>query len=143
MTLLKTSLTALAGAAILATTIGAASAAPNRGDRGFRLPGPLATPVINRRIDNQRNRIRKGIRTGQLTRYERRYLRENLREIRWAKRRMARDGIITVRERYRLMDMLDANGRKIRRLKTNNRRVRYGRFDPRRWYDRFDVRFRY
>ena len=143
MKVLKTSLTALAGAAILATTIGTASAAPNRGDREFRLPGPLTTPLINRRMENQRKRIRRGIRSGELTRYERRYLRENLRDIRWTKRRMARDGVITVRERYRLMSMLDANGRKIRRLKNNNRRVRYDRFDPRRWYDRFDVRFRF
>ena len=117
-----------AAATLAIATVGAHTASAQYGGYGaVKRAGNLHTPGIDRRMDNQRHRIRKGIRKGQLTRFEARRLRVGLRDIRREKRYMARDGHIGRGERVRLHRMLDRNSHKIRRLKHN------GRFAGRGW----------
>ena len=80
-----------------------------------------ATPRINRRIRRQSRRIRRGRRDGSLTRYEARRLWSGLRRIQFARLRAASDGIVTMRERFRLHRKLDRNSRRIWRLRHNGR----------------------
>ena len=83
------------------------------------------TPRINQRIQNQRQRIRKGVRIGDLTRPQARRLRERLADIRDAKRQFARDGHISWRERRRLRRMLRRNSRRIAMARHGIRVWRY------------------
>lgn len=82
----------------------------------------LATPVIDRRIANQRRRIRRGRRVGRLTRIEAVRLRSRLFAIRSVRRFARLDGRVTRAERRRMIQMLDTNSKRIRRLSRNGRR---------------------
>jgi len=86
---------------------------------------------INRREDNQRDRIRQGIRSGELTRGEARRLIDQQRRIeRYEQRSRWDGGGLDYRERQRLDRMLDRSNRDIYREKNDRQdRDRY-----RRWY---------
>lgn len=84
--------------------------------------GRVATPVINRRIARQSQRIRNGRRTGWLTRFEALRLNGRLVAIRSALKMARFDGRVSPRERNRLLWMLDANSRRIAQLGRNGRR---------------------
>lgn len=75
---------------------------------------------IQHRIDAQEREIRKGIRDGSLNRREASILRNNInqikREYKIAKRT---DRYVSMEERARLDNMLDRNGRMIRRMENN------------------------
>ncbi|MEO0619024.1 MAG: hypothetical protein AAFZ01_07065 [Pseudomonadota bacterium] len=92
--------------------------------------GNLRTPGINRRLANQQLRIRNGFRSGRLTFGEARRVRKGVKRVRNALRRARFDGHVSRFERRRLHNMLDRNGRKIRRLANNGRFARGLRRKP-------------
>jgi len=82
---------------------------------------------VRKRLKRQRDRIERALERGDLRRGEERRLREGLREIRRTFRAYRdNDGYIGRHEEAALMEMLDRNGRRIRRL-ANNDRVAGGR----------------
>ncbi|MEL7544309.1 MAG: hypothetical protein AAGJ70_11100 [Pseudomonadota bacterium] len=92
-----------------------------RNRRGVRPFGNLRTPGINRRLNRQRNRIRNARRNGRLTFGEARRVRKGLKRVRRALHIARFDGHVSRFERRKLHNMLDRNGRKIRRLANNGR----------------------
>ena len=60
---------------------------------------PNATPVINKRQQNQKDRIQQGVKSGELTKREARKLRKEEKEIRKEKRAAKADGTVTKQER--------------------------------------------
>lgn len=77
---------------------------------------------VRNRIRNQRNRIERALNRGDLRRGEERRLREGLREIRRTFRAYRdNDGYIGRFEEAQLMDMLNRNSKRIRRLANNDR----------------------
>jgi hypothetical protein len=81
-----------------------------------------ATPVINRRIARQAQRIRNGRRMGWLTRFEALRVNGRLVAIRSALKVARFDGRVSGRERSPIQSMLDANSTRIARLARNDRR---------------------
>ncbi len=79
------------------------------------------TPWVDRMIDRQGERIRRGRQRGLLTRIERVRLRGHLSAIRTARRIAKLDGRISRRERRGLVNMVDANAERIRRMMRNHR----------------------
>lgn len=90
----------------------------------------IDTPRIDRRIERQRMRIRRGRRSGDLTWREARRLRRGLKRIVRAKQYAMNDDRVTRYERRELLALLDDNGQKIRRLRHNDRTAnrRFRRF---------------
>ncbi len=85
-----------------------------------------ADAQVNRRQDNQQQRIDRGVRTGQITGREADRLQRNQNKIARAEDRMrSSGGRLTNRERARLDNRQDRAGSKIRRQR--NDRQRYGR----------------
>lgn len=73
------------------------------------------TPIINKREQQQRQRIRRGIRTDELTRREAARLTAQQAAIRGYEARAKSDGRLSCRERRRLDSMLDRASRNIYR----------------------------
>ncbi|GGE96893.1 hypothetical protein [Sphingomonas prati] len=85
-----------------------------------------ADAQVNRRQDNQQQRIDRGVRSGQITGREADRLQRNQNNIARAEDRMrSSGGRLTNRERARLDNRQDRAGSKIRRQR--NDRQRYGR----------------
>lgn len=76
---------------------------------------------IDRRQQEQRERIQQGVRSGELTRREANRLRFDQFQIRRQERRAEADGVLTARERFRINRNLNESSRDIRRLKNNRR----------------------
>lgn len=148
MSIKKIALTALAAAALAAPTLATADAhhidkkrdhaikkhnnfnkfdkyddfvRAKRKKNHLRHAGNLRTPGIDRRIERQRDRIRNGRRSGDLTWNEARKLRKGLRRIVRARRIAKFDGNVSGYERRDLRDMLNHNGKRIRRLRNNHK----------------------
>ena len=79
------------------------------------------TPEINRRERRQRRRIRQGVRSGQLTKAEAARLRAEQRRIAAEKRRAKANGVVTRRERRKLVRAENRANRRIYRAKHNRR----------------------
>ena len=82
---------------------------------GFSATSFAHTPAINKREQNQRQRIRRGIRTDELTRREALRLTAQQAAIRRYEACAKSDGRFTRRERRRVDSMLDRAGRDIYR----------------------------
>lgn len=89
--------------------------ANRRDGRRFNRFGSVATPLISRRIRNQMRRIRIGRETGRLSRFKSMRLRGRVFAIRSALQFAKLDGRVARYERRRLIGMLNANSRRIRR----------------------------
>lgn len=76
---------------------------------------------IEKRMDNQRHRIRNGVRSGELTRKEAKRLRKQQRKIARLERRFMRDGFLDRREYREINSRLDTASNRIYRLKHNDR----------------------
>ena len=125
---------ALAAATALALLVPAATAAnAHPGDVQFVRHGSVYTPVIDRRFDRQRKRIRHARRDGSLTWLEARRLRSSLANIRRQLWLASMDGKVTRHERQHVNQMLDRSRRRITRY-CNNDRVRFGGRDGV-WWD--------
>ena len=115
----KTLLAALIGS-VIALSLGTAWAQPGPHGDGPQYRQQRRAYNIQHRIDVQEREIRNGIRTGALSRQEARILRDNIsqikREYKFAKRT---DRYVSMEERARLDNMLDRNGRMIRRMENN------------------------
>ena len=119
--MLKSIQIATLGALLVATPL-AANAAP--GDRFFDRDhriGNTFTPGIDKRIDRQKRRIRRGRRSGDLTFGEFQRLKFGLMRIRMARQFAKIDGHVSRHERRRLHRLLDRHSRKINRLRNNHR----------------------
>lgn len=140
MTNLKSMIAATAASlAVMAPLAGAAEADYNGFRKGNRhvdvrpvpthVRGPnrrydhraMYTPRIDMRIATQGRRIRNGRLAGRLTRFEAIRLRGRLFAIKSARSFARIDGVVTFKERRRLMVMLDDNSHRIRRLAHNGR----------------------
>jgi septal ring factor EnvC (AmiA/AmiB activator) len=104
---MKTRLTMIAGALVLAAATSA-----------------LSAPTIHERIDHMQARIERGIKSGDLTRREADGLRTELREIRRREARMRDDGRLSERERAALHADLDRLDRHITREKRDDQKRR-------------------
>lgn len=94
-------------------------------DQTWYRPGWNRDPGVDRRQDNQHDRIRQGIRSGELTRGETRGLRQDQREIRQEEREYRSDGKLTRDERRDLHQDLNQASRDIYEQKHDDeRRVR-------------------
>jgi len=126
MTHIKLALAAATALALLVPATTAANAKPN--EAHFVRHSSVYTPVVDRRIDRQRKRIRHARRDGSLTWWEAQKLRSRLAGIRRELRYASLDGKVTRYERRHLNRMLDRNNRRIVRM-CNNDRISYrGRF---------------
>lgn len=74
---------------------------------------------VQDRIDRQQSRIDKGIASGELTRHEADIVMDNLSYIRKKYDKMARDGVLTLKELEKLDKMLDENSKMIYRKEHN------------------------
>jgi hypothetical protein len=83
--------------------------------------GDVRTPLIDKRIANQQQRIQRGIGRGGLTRFEALRLKRRLAVIRGAVRMARFDGDVTRAERRKILGMLDVNSDRIARLAHNRR----------------------
>ena len=79
------------------------------------------TPYINRRQENQQDRIRQGIKSGELTRHEAVRLERESGRIQGEKLIDKSDGHVTQGERRQLDRQLNRESRQIYRLKHNER----------------------
>jgi len=77
----------------------------------------IATPGVNERQENQRDRLQQGVASGELTRSEAARSRKDQREIRRTEKRMKADGDMTKRERARLQHKQNKASRKLARNK--------------------------
>jgi hypothetical protein len=77
------------------------------------------TPLVNKRQQNQKERIAKGLYSGKLTIKETGKLLKQQREIRQFERQAKSDGNVTFVERLRLHRKLNQAGRSIKNQKTN------------------------
>ncbi|MFY0614061.1 MAG: hypothetical protein JXQ99_21210 [Hyphomicrobiaceae bacterium] len=77
-------------------------------------------PGIDRRIERQMRRIRRGVRRGQLTRWETMRLRSRIFTIRSVRQFARLDGHVSGRERREIVRMLNQNSQLIRQLKRND-----------------------
>lgn len=77
------------------------------------------TPLVNKRQQNQKERIAKGLYSGKLTIKETGKLLNQQRQIRQFERQAKSDGNVTFIERLRLHHKLNQAGRKINNKKTN------------------------
>jgi hypothetical protein len=77
------------------------------------------TPIVNKRENNQKQRIVKGVKSGDLTLKETGKLLKQQAEIRKAERQAKSDGKVTVKERLRLNHKLNQSSRNIKRKKNN------------------------
>lgn len=80
-------------------------------------PAFAATPAVDAREANQRQRIAQGVRTGELTRPETRRLAAGEVRLRRAERRAKCDGVVTRAERIRLHRRADRMSARIWRQK--------------------------
>lgn len=102
----------LIGFAVTALMIGALSATSFANDR---------TPYINRRQENQQDRIRQGIRSGELTRGEASRLESREGRLQAQKLEDKSKGYVTPYQRAHLNRELNRTSREIYNLKHNNR----------------------
>ncbi len=126
---------------------------PGRNDSRF-------TDKVQKRQENQRNRIDKGRDKGQLTRKEKRRLRADQKEVKKLMRKYGKDGRYTREERRIINNAQDRAGKHIKRYRHNkaypgnNNYPRYKgkRYDNYGWYgrypgyykhDRYDGGYRY
>ena len=84
------------------------------------MAGPR-TPYINKRQENQQDRIRQGIKSGELTRHEAVRLERESGRIQAEKLVDKSDGHVTQAERRQLDRQLNRESRQIYRLKHNER----------------------
>ncbi len=113
---------AIAAAVASMASVGAAEARPGWADQGWGGPGNVrAIRVVDRRIANQRHRIRRAVRQGRLSWGEARRVRFELSHIRGFRTRYWRDRHLNMRERRHLTRLLNANSRRIQRLASNYR----------------------
>ena len=111
-----------------------ATAAPTEARPGWAGPGNArAIAMVNRRIRNQTQRIRRARRQGRLSWVEARRARFELSHIRGFRTVYMRDRRLNWRERRHLKRLLDRNSRRIHRLANNWRvgrsRQRLSRYD--------------
>ena len=76
---------------------------------------------VDRRLSNQKSRIREGWKSGELSRGEFRQLRKDQKKITRMDRRFGSDGRYTKTERRRLNKALDRTSKRVRRAKNNDR----------------------
>ena len=76
-----------------------------------------STPGVDRRQENQHDRIQQGVASGELTRRETANARQDQREIKRTENRMKADGQVTERERARLQQKENKASRQLRRNK--------------------------
>jgi hypothetical protein len=76
---------------------------------------------VDRRLSNQKSRIRDGWKSGQLSRGEFRQLRRDQKKVARMDRRFGSDGRYTKTERQRLNKALDRTSKRVRRAKNNDR----------------------
>jgi hypothetical protein len=88
--------------------------------RGSFYHGKVRTPFIDQRIERQTNRIQRGRYAGRLTRFEALRLKSRLFAIRSAREIARVDGKVTYAERRRLMNLLDRNSSRIKKLARND-----------------------
>jgi len=86
------------------------------------VPQGTKTPVINRRQNRQRRRIRHGVKSGQLTRAEAARLRREQARIAAERRAARRNGRVSPAERARIRRSENRANRRIYRAKHNNRK---------------------
>jgi hypothetical protein len=75
------------------------------------------TPVVDKRQENQHDRIKQGVASGELTRKEAAEARQDQRQIRRSERRAKADGDVTAKERARLQRKQNKASRELRREK--------------------------
>jgi len=76
---------------------------------------------VDRRLSNQKSRIREGWKSGELSRGEFRQLRKDQKKITRMDRRFGSDGRYTKTERRRLNKALDRTSKRVQRAKNNDR----------------------
>jgi hypothetical protein len=81
-------------------------------------------PGIQKRMDNQEQRIDQGVRSGELTPKEAGKLEAEQAKIKQTEERMKSDGNLTIGERERLQNMQDRAGGDINRQKHDRQKVR-------------------
>lgn len=79
------------------------------------------TPVINKRQQIQKTRIKRGVRSGELTKHETKTLANDAKDIKTAKTNAKADGTVTREERKDIQKEQNQASRKIYRKKHNNR----------------------
>lgn len=83
-----------------------------------------STPVIDKRQDNQKKRIKEGVKSGSLTKKEARNLARRQKHIQNMEKNAAADGKITNKERRRLRRVQKRQSANIYRKKHNRRNRR-------------------
>lgn len=81
-----------------------------------------ATPVLDKRQDNQKHRINKGVKNGDLTVRETNNLRNGQKKLKRQERKAKSDGKVTMKERARLQHNTNKLSAKIKKKKNNNRK---------------------
>lgn len=81
--------------------------------------GGTNTPIVDKRQQNQKQRIKSGVRNGSLSKREGFKLAVEQARIRNKERRAEADGVVTLRERARLHRELNQSSRHIRNKKHN------------------------
>ncbi len=80
------------------------------------------TPSVDKREQNQQQRIAQGVKSGQLTASETIQLAKGQKQLRQMERRAKADGIVTKKERARLHNKANKESAKIRHNKHNNQK---------------------
>ena len=76
-----------------------------------------ATPVVDKREDNQKDRIRDGVKSGELTKAEAHRLRKGERHIERTEAKAKADGVVTPAERAKLDKKQDRESKRIYKQK--------------------------
>lgn len=85
-------------------------------------PVSAGTPQLDRREQQQVQRIRQGVQSGELTRREAAGLRQGQVQLRHMEHRAKSDGVVTQRERARLQHKANVESRRIYRQKHDTQR---------------------
>jgi uncharacterized protein HemX len=79
------------------------------------------TPVINKRQNHQKDRIKQGVKSGEMTEKETAKAARDQKEIRQEEREAKADGDVTAKERTKIQHKQNQANRKIYRSKHNNK----------------------
>jgi hypothetical protein len=85
----------------------------------FAQTSDTKTPVINKRQERQKNRIKQGVKSGEMTKKETIEARADQKEIREEKREAKADGDVTAKERAKIQHKENKSSRQIYRSKHN------------------------
>jgi hypothetical protein len=79
----------------------------------FTMSAQTATPVVDAREQNQKDRIKDGVQSGELTKKEAAHARANQRHIKKAEAKAKSDGVVTPEERAKLDAKQDKSSKRI------------------------------